>query len=347
MRTTSTSLVALGGILLASCQVSPQGAVAPASAGSQVAGPQHDGCIPTDLPVEDGFITAADGARLYYRKVGRGRPVAIYLHGGPGGTMYNGGCEVAPLARHHPLILYDQRGGGRSETVSEAARLGLADHVADLEAIRRHFGLERVALIGLSWGAGLATAYADAHPGRVTRLLLLSPMPIAKTPFGEQRSAAVANAAGAALMERRQQLSQQLQSATTSEEVVTLCRRLLSEAPLPYSLHPSRHRSPNGCDFPPSVIRNRAIVSRVTLQSLGDWDFRTALGRLTVPVLVVEGERTVVPLASTRLWAASAPSGRLLLVPNAGHEVGLDQPGALLRLADSFLRGTWPRGAER
>jgi proline iminopeptidase len=343
----SISLIAFCGILLASCQVGPQGAVGPASAGSQVAGPQRDGCIPNDLPAEEGFITAADGARLYYRKLGRGRPVAIYLHGGPGGTMYNGGCEIAPLARHHPLILYDQRGGGRSDTVSEAARLELADHVADLEAIRRHFGLERVTLIGLSWGAGLAAAYADAHPTRVARLLLLSPMPVAKTPFADQRLAAVAEAAGAALMERRQQLSQQLQSATASDEVVALCRQLLSEAPLPYSLNPSRHRSPNGCDFPASVIRNRAVASRLTLQSLGDWDFRPALGRLGVPVLVVEGEKTVVPLASTRLWAASAPSGRLLLVANAGHEVGLDRPRALLRLADTFLRGAWPPGAER
>jgi|GEM_PF-4001712 len=178
MGTASISLVALCGVLLASCQVRPQGAVAPASAGSPVVGPQHDGCVPNDLPVEDGFITAADGARLYYRRVGRGRPVAIYLHGGPGGTMYNGGCEMAPLARDHPLILYDQRGGGRSETVSEAARLELAKHVADLEAIRRHFGLERVALIGLSWcGAGDclcrrasqprdAFAAAFAHAGR-------------------------------------------------------------------------------------------------------------------------------------------------------------------------------------
>ena len=309
--------------------------------------PPPDACVPAGIPVEQGHVTSSDGTRIYYRKLGRGRPVAVYLHGGPGGTIYNGGCEIAGLARHHPLVIYDQRGGGRSDLVSEADRLEVADHMSDLDAVRRHFGIRRVALIGLSWGSALAVYYADAYPQHVSRLMLLAPMPVAKTPFDRERWAAVESAAGPGVIETRRRLSQEMQAATSPEEVVSLCRRLLDEAPLPYLVDPARHRALTGCDFPAEVIRNRAVVSRHTLASMGDWDFRPAVARIRVPVLVVEGARSVVPLSSLRIWAATAPKGRLLLVPDAGHEVGMDQPEVLLAAARRFLDGSWPAGSLR
>lgn len=309
--------------------------------------PPPDACVPPGIEVQQGFVTTADGVRLYYRKLGRGRPQAIYLHGGPGGTMFNGGCELAPLARQVPIVLYDQRGGGRSHLVSEPARLEVQDHVADLEEVRRHFGAPRIALIGLSWGAGLATYYAEAHPTRVSRLMLLGPMPIARVPFNDERWAAVNKAAGPELIEKRRQLLQQMREAASPDEVISLCRRLLTEAPMPYLVDPARHRTLTGCDFPAEVVLNRSKVAQHTLQSMGDWDFRPLLSRVTVPVLVVEGARTVVPLSSPRLWAETPPNGRLLLVPEAGHEVGMDQPEVLVAAARAFLGGRWPRDASR
>lgn len=304
--------------------------------------PPPDECVPRGIRVAEGFVTSPDGTRLYYRKLGRGRPAAIYLHGGPGGTIYNGGCEIAALARHFPLVLYDQRGGGRSDLVAEGDRLTWRHHVEDLDAIRRHFGLRRVSLIGLSWGSALASLYAQAHPRHVGRLLLLAPMPIAKTPFDGEREAAIARAAGPELMRRRGELQQQMRAATSDAQLVDLCRRLLEEAPLPYALDPARRRTLTGCHYPAAVIRNRAAVARHTLQSLGDWDFRQAVAAIRVPVLVVEGDRSVVPPALPAEWARTAPNGRLLRVPDAGHEVGIDQPEALVRAARLFLSGRWP-----
>ena len=311
--------------------------------------PPHDACVPAGIPTEEGFVTSADGTRVYYRKLGRGTPVAIYLHGGPGGTIYNGGCEMAPLARRHALILYDQRGGGRSELVSDPRRLTWLHHVADLDAVRRRFGSRRVALIGLSWGSALALLYADAHPNHVARLLLVAPMPLAKTPFDRERNEAIERAAGADLLRARSALQQQMRSASTDDQVVTLCRRILTETPLPYLADPAnaQRRHLTGCDYPARVIRNRGIVARHTLDSLGDWDFRPALARVRAPVLIVEGALSAVPLSSPRGWAAAAPKGRLLLVPQAGHEVGMDQPESLLAAAESYLRGRSPRGALR
>lgn len=318
-----------------------------ADAGAARTAPPNDGCVPADIPVTDGFITSDDGTRLYYRKLGRGRPEAVYLHGGPGGTIYNGGCEIAALARRHALVLYDQRGGGRSDLVADPKRLTWRDHVADLEALRRQFGVRRIALIGLSWGSALAALYADAHPANVSRLMLLGPMPIARTPFGQVREEAVAKAAGPERLRIRQDLQNRIRRAASDEEVVALCRRLQTEGALPYVLDPARRRTLTGCDYPADVIRNRALVNRYTLESLGDWDFRTVAARIRIPTLVVEGAQSVVPLDLPAAWARTAPDARLLLVGDAGHEVGMDQPEALLRAARIFLSGRWPREAIR
>ena len=135
---------------------------------------------------EDGHFTGADGVRLFYRKLGTGKDVVVMLHGGPGGTM-NNGEEIAPLAKGRTLIFYDQRGCGRSELVSDPKLLTANHHVRDLEALREHFRLEHMSVLGISWGSGLAALYTAEHPERVTRLLLVSPMPIARFPFGPER----------------------------------------------------------------------------------------------------------------------------------------------------------------
>ena len=129
----------------------------------------------------EGYFPGADGVKLYYRKLGSGPQTVVVLHGGPGLGIGDGGSEMAVLARNRVLLMYDQRGSGRSQVVTDPSLLSVDHQVRDLEAFRQHFGLERMTLIGLSWGAGLATLYTAAHPDRVDRLLLISPMPPAKT----------------------------------------------------------------------------------------------------------------------------------------------------------------------
>ena len=73
-------------------------------------------------------------------------------------------------------------------------------------------------------------------------------------------------------------------------------------------------------------------------ESLGDWDFRPLLQQIKVPALVVEGEKTNVPLDATRQWAASMPNGQLLLIPNAGHVHFIEQPKTFFKAAEKFLR---------
>src|SRR5437588_169957 len=106
-----------------------------------------------------------NGVRIYTRRVGDGPPVVV-LHGGPGAHHDYLLPQYDRLALGRTLLFYDQRGGGRSP-VPRDTPVGWREHVADLEALRDLWGLERVTLLGYSWGGLLAVLYALEHPARI------------------------------------------------------------------------------------------------------------------------------------------------------------------------------------
>lgn len=203
-------------------------------------------------------------------------------------------------------------------------------------------------LIGLSWGSGLAALYAAQHPTRVDRLVFVSPIAPAKKPFWDERLSTLGALRGEVASALRSEILAKLPRAM-DDETVALCRelsdatfRLYFHDPTPDKLAHAALR----CEIPPAAIRNRPVVEAATLASLGDWDFRPKLERISVPALVVEGQRTKVPLDATREWAVILPNARLLLIPDAGHEVFVDQPAAFTAAVRQFLRGVFPRDAE-
>lgn len=135
-------------------------------------GASHGRLYPITDPFDQRMVEVGEGHSLYVEQCGnpQGRPVVV-LHGGPGG-----GCS--PFMRrffdpaHWRVILFDQRGCGRSRPAAEVRANTTAYLVRDIETIRRLIGIDEWMLFGGSWGATLALAYAQAHPERVTGLVL-------------------------------------------------------------------------------------------------------------------------------------------------------------------------------
>src|SRR6266404_3201661 len=118
-----------------------------------------------------------NGVRLYTRRVGHGPPVVV-LHGGPGAHHDYLLPQYDHLAEGgRALLYYDQRGGGRSP-VPRDVPVGWREHVADLEALRGYWELDRLTVVGYSWGGLLALLYALEHPDRIARLALVSAAPV-------------------------------------------------------------------------------------------------------------------------------------------------------------------------
>ena len=118
------------------------------------------------------MIDVGDGHWIYVEEVGtRGAVPAIFLHGGPGSGSQHYHRQLFDAGRHH-AFLFDQRGTGRSHPFLSLASNTTHDLVADIERIRTHYGIERWLVVGGSWGSTLALAYAEAHPERVSGMVL-------------------------------------------------------------------------------------------------------------------------------------------------------------------------------
>ncbi|MBO4224310.1 prolyl aminopeptidase [Bradyrhizobium neotropicale] len=123
-------------------------------------------------PLTSEFLGVGDDHEIYVESVGReGGVPAVYLHGGPGSGCQPDHRRLFDPERFH-AVLFDQRGAGRSRPKGKREANTLPLLIADMEAIRQKFGFERWLVVGGSWGATLALAYAQAHPDRVTGLVL-------------------------------------------------------------------------------------------------------------------------------------------------------------------------------
>ena len=123
-------------------------------------------------PYETGMLEVTGGHEIYYEQSGNpDGKVAVYLHGGPGGGCNPGQRRVFDSDKYR-IVLFDQRGCGRSKPFASLEDNTTWDLVADMERLREHLGIEEWQVCGGSWGSTLALAYAQTHPGRVTELIL-------------------------------------------------------------------------------------------------------------------------------------------------------------------------------
>src|SRR3954471_8980563 len=123
-------------------------------------------------PLTSELLPVGQGHDIYVESVGRSDGIAaVYLHGGPGSGCQPDHRRLFDPERFH-AVLFDQRGAGRSRPKGRREDNTLAHLIADMETIREKFGLERWMIVGGSWGATLALAYAQAHPDRVTGIVL-------------------------------------------------------------------------------------------------------------------------------------------------------------------------------
>jgi proline iminopeptidase len=123
-------------------------------------------------PYDKGFIAVGDGHELYYEQSGnpRGKP-ALFVHGGPGiGGDVNARRFFDP--KSYRIVVFDQRGAGRSRPYASLEANTTWHLVADIERLRAHLDIDRWLVFGGSWGSTLALAYAETHPNAVSELVL-------------------------------------------------------------------------------------------------------------------------------------------------------------------------------
>jgi proline iminopeptidase len=286
---------------------------------------------PTHIPPGEG-LRDVNGIELFVKTVGAGGPVLV-LHGGPGLDHSYLLPGLEGLAAEHTLIFYDQRGTGRSALEVDSAFISMEAFLGDIEAIRNLFGLERMDVLGHSWGTYLAMAYAARYPPRVSRLVLMNPI--------EPGSTYDAEVAGN-LAARR--------TAADSVEMARLAG------------------TPPGLGDPDVLARYFAVGSRATFHDpsrsdelpirffastlanvprIGPLLFRASGGRadmweelpgIRAPTLIVRGASDPTPPAMLERLAKAIPNAQSVVLEQSGHFPGVEVPEALTQVLTDFLR---------
>jgi proline iminopeptidase len=265
-----------------------------------------------------------NGVELFERRVGNGPPVVV-LHGGPGAHHDYLLPGFDALAGRRTLVYYDQRGGGRSP-VGRDVPVGWPEHVADLEALREHWGFERLALAGYSWGGLLALLYALEHPQRVECLALVSAAPAWRAARDEFERRFEARTLTSELQEARRRLRE---SGLRARDPQAHAARLFELAVAGYFHDPARA----------TLLTPFRITERTRAEvwaSLGDFDLRARLRQLRLPALVLHGDDDPIPWQAAR-EVAECLDAEFHLLRDCGHVPYVEAFDEFVRLMDAFL----------
>ena len=291
------------------------------------------------------FVDAGDGVRIWYSDSRASGSPIIVIHGGPGmdhGTLE---ADLAPLAKDHRLIYYDQRGGGRSTLPSDPALLTIDHHVRDLEALRKHLRLDKVTLLAHSFGPAIAALYAIRYPEHVERMIFLGPIPPRKGKFFEEFGPGLRKRVSDDQMKRANELQK---TFATAADVAKVCREYWSimTPPRLAKSNPVSVVKSDMCGAPAEAIRyGWARTNPKTFASLGDWDWTKDLARVKAPTLVIHGQEDAIPMSMVSEWVSAMPDARIVRVANAAHFPHAEQPKIVFGDIETFLRGKWPRDA--
>jgi proline iminopeptidase len=249
--------------------------------------------------------------------------------------------DLEPLAPTHTLLFYDQRGTGRSTLVSDSAALDGHSFVSDLEAIRSHFGMESVVLLGHSWGAGLAALYAQKYPANVARLVIVGALPLQRSVLVQGFEAL--DASRDSVSRRRMREWRDGRAANPGDAAACRAYYVLWFGPFVADSSALQRSKGDFCAGTPQALRNKMnSVDRFTMASLGDWDWRPSLRDVAAPTLVIHGTIDPLPLEGARQWGRALPNARILELDGVGHFPYLEAPDVFFAAVDRFLGGEWP-----
>jgi proline iminopeptidase len=287
----------------------------------------------------EGRIAVGDAA-LYYREIGRGLPI-IVLHGGPDFDQSYLLPEMDRLADTYHLIYYDQRGRGRSAVGVRPAEVSLASDIADIDAVREYFHLDRVVLMGHSWGTELALEYALQHPQRVSRLILLNPVPGSAADLKLFREYYV-KVLGTDLA-RQKAISASAAYQKADPSAVTARYRIHFRPAIvrseDYEKLMTRMAAAFARQGSEGILKARAVEDRLTADSwdLPGYDLLPKLHTLNVPMLVVASDHDFIPPSVAEHIAQVSPGAHLSILENCGHFSYLECPEKLRIVIDNFV----------
>ena len=272
------------------------------------------------------FITV-NSAQLFVDVQGQGSPIIAH-HGAPGlGSHATPKRAFAPLADTHQVITFDARGSGQSDATPPYTH---AQWVADVDALREHFGFDHFVLTGGSYGGFISLEYVLEHPERVTHLILRD-----TAASNDHNEVAKANALARAKEFpdiTPELLDRMFAGEMVDDEDLRSCYETI--APL-YDVN-----------FDPMKLKERIKNTNFRAEThniafsrnLPDYDLRSRLHEIQIPTLVVVGRHDwITPVSASEEIAAGIPNSELVIFENSGHSPQLEENNHFITTVRNFL----------
>lgn len=242
-----------------------------------------------------------DGVNIYYEDHGTG-PAVLLSHGYSATTRMWAG-QVEALKDRYRVITWDMRGHGQSDSPDDPKAYSEAATVDDIAGILNHLGIDKAVIGGLSLGGYMSLAFNLAHPSMVRALMLFDTGPGYKNPVGREGW-----------------------NVTAMKRAETFEAKGLDALGGSAEVRVSQHRSAQG-------------LAHAARGMLAQFDSRIieSLEHISVPTLVLVGEKDQPFLGATDYMANKIPGCTKVMIPEAGHAANLDQPAAFNAAVEAFL----------
>jgi len=292
---------------------------------------------PRDLSKElkpgTGYVEVP-GGRVWYNVVGTGhRTPLLLIHGGPGGSSYYL-KPLAALGNDRPVIFYDQLGGGHSDKPADTALWEMDRFVQEVSAVREALGLERVHILGHSFGTLILADYLKTKPKGVRSVVFASPVLDVPQYIKD----------AAALLKRMPDSIQQ--AITVSEREGKFDSPAYQGAMMAfYHAHVAR-KQPWSADLDSTVtqlnpgpyIYMQGPSEFTITGTLKTYDATASLKDISVPTLFTSGQHDEVVPATVRRFHELVPGSKMEVIPDAAHMMMHDQPELYVKTIRDWLR---------
>jgi pimeloyl-ACP methyl ester carboxylesterase len=275
-------------------------------------------------------LTTDDGVKLFYQETGAGVPI-VFVHEFAG-DVRSWEAQLRHFGRRYRCIAYNARGYPPSDVPAEVERYSQARARDDIRAVLDALAIDKAHIVGLSMGGFATTHFGFTYPDRARSLV------IAGCGYGASPGT------------RAQFTAEAAASAARFEQ------QGMAEAAEAYALGPSRvqhqNKDPRGWrEFTDQLAQHSAAGAAMTLRGVQSrrpslYDLVEEMKKITAPTLIMTGDEDWACLEPGILMKKTIPTAALVVLPNAGHAINLEEPDAFNRHIDAFLQavelGKWP-----
>jgi proline iminopeptidase len=284
----------------------------------------------TEGAATSGVVTRG-GVELHYTVLGDRGPYLLVLSGGPGEEVGSMAGVAEHLRQRYRCVMLEQRGTGRSRLAAyDRSTINLEAYIEDVEALRKHLGVDKLVLLGNSWGMMLALAYGGAHPAAAKAIVTLGSGPISR----DYLDVFAANQRMFLAPSDRELVELWSDPAVNARQPEQAAfERIRATAPAYFfdraaALRYAAELQPS--DFNPRVLR--AFV-----QAEPQFDLRPLLRSISAPVLLLQGRQDLAGEANLYEAHLLIKSSVLTFINQCGHMPWLEKPAETWKATDDFL----------